>query len=192
MAHRPLAAAIVLTAGALALTGCIPLPPALPSAPLTPTSPAAPAPASSQEPGASTDPGPSGEASGQQFTVDDGLGDVWSFTVVGLEADPPMESGEPEPGTYFVGVVIDGQHLEGNVDFTGCFDIFMAGTDGVQYDWADTIQITAVDDIYYADPEGFTGARAVVQLPEGVEPAQLIFRSAYGYPAVADTVIDVQ
>lgn len=194
MARRTLAAAIILTAGALALTGCIPLPPAVPAAPTAPVEPGDPAqPTQSTEPGATTEPGTGGQVAGEEFTVDDGLGDVWTFSVVAVEADPPMEFAEPEPGTAFIGIVIDGEHLEGSLDFTGCFDIIVVGSDGEQYDWADTIgTATAEDDIFYADTQSFTGARAAVQLPEGVTPAQLIFRSTYGHPDVPDTVIDVQ
>ena len=52
--------------------------------------------------------------------------------------------------------------------------------------------VTAEDDIYDADDQGFTQRVAAVQLPEGVEPTQVIIRSTYGHPEVPDTVIDVQ
>jgi hypothetical protein len=176
MARRPLAAALVLGAGALVLTGCIPLPPAVPTSPADPAT-AAPA-----------DPATSGG-----FTVDDGLGDVWSFRVTGLVDNPPLVTGEPEPGTRFVAIVIDGEHLEGSFAFKDCFDMFIQGTDGELYDFADTYATaTAENDIYQADETSFTGARAVVQLPEDVDPDLVVFRSHYGHPEVADTVIDVE
>ncbi|MFA4840490.1 MAG: hypothetical protein WC580_02150 [Agrococcus sp.] len=172
MARRPLAAALVLGASALVLTGCIPLPPALPTAPTA---------------------APAGAAGSSTYTVDDGLGDVWSFRVTGLVDDPPLLSGEPEPGTRFVAIVIDGEHLEGTFAFKDCFDMFIQGTDGELYDFADTYAtVTAENDIYQADDTSFTGAHALVQLPEDVDPDLVVFRSHYGYPEVADTVIDVE
>ena len=199
MARRPLAAALVLGASALALTGCIPMPPAIPAAPTgSPIEPADPVdtteatePAEPSETGSSEEP--SEPAPGAyDFTVDDGAGDVWSFSVTSLEEDPPMQSGEPEAGTYFVGILFDAEHLEGSFGFSSSFDIFVVGSDGVEYDWRDTIAVTAENDVFYADEAGFTQARAVVQLPEGVEPAHVILRSAYGYPEVPETVIDVE
>lgn len=204
MPRRPLTAALILGIGALVLTGCLPMPPAAPVAPTSgPTEPT-----ESNEP---TDPGttdepteptesessepsePSEPSDGAfDYTVDDGAGDVWSFTVTGLEANPPMQSGEPAAGTYFVAILIDAEHPEGSLGFAGSFDIMVVGSDGTTYNWSDTIAVTAVDDIYYADDTAFTQARAVVQLPEGVDPDQVIFRSAFGHPEVADTVIDVQ
>lgn len=196
MARRPLAAALILGASALVLTGCIPLPPTVPAAPTTgPVEPSTPAdPTESSEPAdpGTSEPSESAEpADGElDFTVDDGAGDTWSFSVTGLEPDPPMESGEAEPGTYLVGIVLDGAHVDGSASFSTCFDILVVGSDGVEYDWRDTIGITAVDDVYFADDAGFTGARAVVQLPEDVDPAQLIFRTRYG--SAPDTIIEVQ
>lgn len=125
------------------------------------------------------------------YTVDDGLGDTWSFDVTNLIADPPMQSGEAEPGTFFVGVVISAEHVEGDVGFRTCFDIFIEGDDGQTYDWRDTIGVTAENDVYFADDTSFTDAVAAVQLPEGAEPEQVILRSACGHPEVPDTVIDV-
>lgn len=196
MARRPLAAALILGASALVLTGCLPMPPAAPvlpptSGPTEPTESSDPA-----EPGTTDEPTESSEPSTPSdgafdYTVDDGLGDVWSFTVTGLEENPPMESGSPEAGTYFVGILIDAEHLDGALGFTSSFDIMINGDDGATYNWSDTIEVTAEDDVFYADTEGFTQARAVVQMPEGVLPAQLVFRSSFGYPTVADTVIDV-
>lgn len=176
--RRTLAAALVIGASAVALTGCI-LPPPLPEAP--PAQPVA------------SDPSGAPEASGDyQYTVDDGLGDTWSFSVTDVVANPPVRSGEPEAGTYFVGIVFDAHHDEGNVDFGGSFDVFVKGSDGETYDWMTTYaNVTAEEDIYDADPAGFTGRTAVVQLPEGVDPVQVIVRSAYGHPEVPDTVIDV-
>lgn len=197
MARRPLAAALILGAGALVLTGCIPLPPALPAAPTAaPVDPAEPsdtaaAPSADSE---ETEQPSEPAAGAYDFTVDDGLGDTWSFTVTDLELNPPIETGEPEPGTSFVGIVIDAAHVEGgSLGFVDCFEIMVTGSDGVTYDWADTVvTVTAEDDVYDADVAGFTQARAVVQLPEGVDPAQLVFRSAFGHPQVEDTVIDVE
>jgi hypothetical protein len=172
MARRPLAAALVLGASALVLAGCIPLPPALPASPTA---------------------APTGGAASTSFTFDDGLGDIWSFRVTGLVDDPPLVAGEPEPGTRFVAIVIDGEHLEGTFAFKDCFDMFIQGTDGELYDFADTYATaTAEDDIYEADETSFTGARALVQLPEDVDPDRVVFRSHYGHPQVADTVIDVE
>ncbi len=173
MPRRPFAAALVLGASALALTGCIPLPPALPA---TPTAAA-----------------PSGSAGVSTYTVDDGLGDVWSFRVTGVVDNPPLRMGEPEPGTRFVAIVIDGEHVTGSFAFKDCFDMFIQGTDGELYDFADTFTtVTAENDIYEADTTSFTGAHAVVQLPEDVDPDLVVFRSHYGHPQVADTVIDVE
>lgn len=199
-ARRALAATLVVGMSAVALTACFPLPPALPSAPPTPTIPQPADPATDPavpatepaDPGTQPTEQPAAPSGDLPFTVDDGLGDTWSFGVSELVTDPPMESGEAESGTYFVGVVIDAQHVEGDASFATCFDILVQGSDGTVYDWADTIQVTAENDVYYADDSGFTGAVAAVQLPEGVEPTQVVLRSAYGHPAVADTVIDVQ
>ena len=194
-ARRPLAAALVVGAGALALTGCIPLPPALPEAPPIATpQPVEPAPTTASEEPASPSQEPTApEAGDYPYTVDDGLGDTWSFDVTGVIADPPLRTGQAEPGTYFVGVVFDAAHLEGNVSFGSCFDIFVVGSDGETYDWMTTYAaVTAEDDIYDADDQGFTQRAAAVQLPEGVEPTQVIIRSTYGHPEVPDTVIDVQ
>ncbi|WP_206448407.1 hypothetical protein [Agrococcus sp. KRD186] len=177
--RRTLAAALVIGASAIALTGCLPLPPALPEAP--PAVTAVPNPSAAPEPATGDFP----------YTVDDGLGDTWSFDVTNVIADPPMESGEAEAGTFFVGVVVSAEHVEGDVDFISCFDIFITGDDGQTYDWRDTIDVTAENDVYYADDTAFTDAVAAVQLPEGVEPDQVILRSTYGHPEVPDTVIDV-
>lgn len=189
MARRPLAAALIMGAGALVLTGCIPMPPPIPqapsaSAPTTPTESTDPA-----APGTTT--GPSEPSTGAyDFTVDDGAGDVWAFTVTALEPDPPMQSGSADAGTYFVGILFDAEHLEGSIDFAGMFDIFVVGSDGVEYDWRDTIAVTAEDDIYYADQAGFSQARAVVQLPQDVEPAQVVLRPRYG--DAQETIIEVR
>lgn len=195
MARRRLAAALVLGASALALTGCLPMPPALPAAPTAePIDPAEPTESSEPaEPGTTTDASeePSEPSSGAyDHTVDDGAGDTWSFSVTGLEPNPPMQSGEPEAGTYFVGILFDAEHVEGSADFSQCFDIFVVGSDGIEYDWRDTISVTAENDVYFADTEGFTQARAVVQLPEGVDPAQIVLRTRYG--AGEEIVIEVQ
>lgn len=190
MARRPLAAALILGVGALVLTGCIPLPPALPAAPTaSPVDPASPSdPAASAEPAEPADP-----AAPASYTVDDGLGDVWSFRVTGLEDNPPVLTGEPEPGTRFVAILIDGEHLEGTFAFVDCFDMLIQGTDGSLYDFADTsTTVSAENDIEDADETSFTGARAVVQMPEGVDPDMVVLRSHYGHPQVADTVIDVE
>ncbi|GAA1421386.1 hypothetical protein [Agrococcus citreus] len=204
MARRPLAAALILGASALVLTGCLPMPPAAPvlpptSGPTEPTEssdPAEPgttdAPTESSEPSASSEPSePSEPSDGAfDFTVDDGAGDTWSFTVTGVEDNPPMDSGSPEPGTYFVGILFDGEHVEGTADFDTCFDFFVVGSDGVEYDWRDTIGVTAQDDIFFADSNAFTQARAAVQLPEGVEPDQVIVRTRFG-PG-EEIVLDVE
>lgn len=191
MARRPLVAALVVGASALVLTGCIPTPPPLPAAPTTaPIDPSTtPAPSESSEPGASADPTEPSDGA-FDYTVDDGAGDVWSFTVTGLEEDPPMESGEAEAGTYFVGILLDAEHVSGSASFQRCFDILVVGSDGVEYDWRDTIAVTAEDDVYYADTEAFTQARAVVQLPEDVDPDQVVLRTRFG--AGEEIVLDVE
>lgn len=194
-ARRTVAAALVMGASALALTACFPLPPALPSAPPVPGPDPAPSPSTATPttaPSGPTEPTASTAPAGDlPYTVDDEAGDTWSFAVAEVIADPPMQSGAAAAGTHLVGVVIDAQHVEGSASFGTCFEIFVKGDDGQQYSWRDTIEITAENDIYFADRTAFTGAVAAVQLPEGVEPAQVIMRSAYGYPEVADTVIDV-
>lgn len=196
MARRPLAAALILGGGALVLTGCIPLPPALPAAPTTsPVESVDPVETPDASESDATDDAsePSEPSTGAyDFTVDDGAGDIWSFSVTSLEENPAMESGEPAEGTYFVGIVLDAEHVEGSLDFVNCFDMLVVGSDGVEYDWSDTIEVTAENDVFYADTTGFVQARAVVQLPEGVEPVQVILRSSFGYPEVPDTVIDVE
>ncbi len=194
--RRSLAAALVVGAGALALTGCI-TPPPLPSAAPAPEPTAeAPSPAPSGAPSASADPGSSTPPSDGElaYTVDDGLGDTWSFDVVEVVADPPLETGAPEEGTFVVGVVIDARHDEGSTRFTACFDILVEGSDGETYDYGVTrATLTPEDDIYYVeDEESFTGAVAAVQLPEGVEPTSVILRSSYGYPEVEDTVFEIE
>lgn len=191
--RRTLAAALVIGASAIALTGCLPLPPELPTAPAEP--PIAESTPSAAEPAPSTEPAPSAEpdapTADYPFTVDDDAGDTWSFDVTGLIADPPLEAGEAEDGTYLVGVLLSAEHLDGTASFTICFDIFVEGDDGETYDWSDTLGVTAENDIYYADDDAFTDAVAAVQLPEGVEPARVIVRSSYGYPEAPDTVITV-
>lgn len=191
--RRSLAAAVLVGAGALALTGCITPPPLPPAAPVPEptTAPSAPVQSSAPaDPGSSTPPS-DGEL---PYTVDDGLGDTWSFDVVEVVADPPMSSGEPEEGTFVVGVVIDARHDEGSAGFTSCFHILVEGSDGETYDYADTrASLTPEDDIFFvAEEESFEGAVAAVQLPEGVEPASVILRSAYGHPEVEDTVFEIQ
>ncbi|WAC66568.1 hypothetical protein OVA14_01930 [Agrococcus sp. SL85] len=188
--RRLLAAALVLGGASLALTGCIPMPPAVPTA--APTMPAPEDPTTSTEAADPTEEPTTPPSAGEYaYTVDDGLGDIWSFSVTSIDDNPPMESGEPADGTYFTAVRIDGNHDEGTTSFMGCFDVFVVGSDGQTYDWADTVAVTAEDDIYYVE-DTFEGARAVVQLPEGVAPTQVILRSTYGHPDVPDTVLDVE
>lgn len=198
--RRTIASALIIGASAVALTGCLPLPPALPSAPPAPTvgtsadPSTAPDPAESPESSSPAEPAETATAPADgdfPYTVDDQAGDVWSFDVTNLIADPPLESGSPEDGTFFVGVVISADHVEGGASFRTCFDIFIKGTDGETYDWSDSIGVLAENDVRDADGSGFTDAVAAVQLPEGVEPDQVIIRASYGYPEVADTVIDV-
>lgn len=180
MARRPLAAALVLAAGALVLTGCIPEPPAIPQSPVQPADPGADA--------------PSGDANtglGEMVTVDDEAGDSWSFAVTGIEENPPLESGDSEPGTRFVAVLLDGERVEGGVGFIHLFDIWVVGSDGADYHWADTIEATAEDDVYFTE-DSFTDARALIQLPEGVDAELVVARSAYGYPQVDDVVVEVR
>lgn len=192
--RRTLAAALAIGVSAVVLTGCFPVPPALPEAPPVQTVDPSP---TSDPTAAPTDPAPTGEDATEAptgdypFTVDDQAGDVWSFDVTGIVADPPLESGEAEEGTFFVGVLLSGEHVEGTYSFKDVFDIFVKGTDGQTYDWRDTIGVTAENDIYYADDTAFSDVVAAVQLPGGVEPAQVILRSTYGHPEVPDTVIDV-
>lgn len=202
MARRPLAAALVLAAGALVLTGCIPEPPAIPQSPVQPADPQPADPAQPSDPAEPSEPGdepdsdaPSGEANaglGEQVTVDDEAGDAWTFAVVGIEENPPVESGSPESGTRFVAVLIDGERVEGSLKFASLFDTSVIGSDGGQYAWWDTISATAENDIYYATDDAFSGARALIQLPEGVDPELVVLRSAYGYPEVDDVVVDVR
>ncbi|WP_404311840.1 hypothetical protein LG314_10890 [Agrococcus terreus] len=189
--RRTSIALAVLGAGALALAGCLPTPPTLPTAaPPQPTQTQTAPESDPAEPSESQEATPP-QAGDYAHTVDDGAGDVWSFTVTSIDDDPPMESGEPEPGTSFVAIRIDGHHDEGGASFTTCFDMLVVGSDGETYDWADTVAVTAEDDIFYVD-DTFEGARAVVQLPEGVDPVQVILRSTFGHPAVPDTVLDVE
>jgi hypothetical protein len=178
------------------------MPPAIPEqAPAPAPSPADPQPTDAQ-PGdpqptdaAPADPQPGGEvepntAVGEQVTVDDGAGDTWSFAVTGVEENPPMEGGSPEAGTRFVAVLFDGQRVEGSFAFIDLFEISAIGTDGNAYLWSDTIQVTAEDDIFYVEGDSFTGARAVIQLPEGVDVDAVVVSSAYGQ-GVEDTVVDL-
>ncbi|MGM1028270.1 MAG: hypothetical protein ACQEWM_00190 [Actinomycetota bacterium] len=196
MARRPLAAALILGAGALVLTGCLPMPPAMPVAPTTTSGPTTPTESSDPvDPGATDEPTASSEpsepsAGAYDYTVDDGVGDTWSFTVTGIEDNPPMDSGAAAAGTYLVGILIDGEHVEGTASFRTCFDIIVVGSDGVEYDWRDTIELTAQDDLFYADTEAFTQARAAVQLPEGVDPDQVVVRARFG--SGEEIVLDVE
>lgn len=189
--RRTAVASLVLGVGALALTGCFsppPLPTADPAPPVEPTSSTEPS--GDAEPTTSSDPSATSDL---PFTVDDGAGDIWSFDVVELLANPPLDAGEPEEGTFAVGIVIDAEHVEGNVRFTGCFEILVEGSDGETYDYADTIgTLTPEEDIYFVDSdESFSGAVAAVQMPEGVDPVQVTMRSAFGYPEVDDVVIEI-
>lgn len=189
--RRALAAVAILGAAALALSGCLASPPALPTeAPPQPTETQAVPETEAAEPTASQETTPPAAVE-YAYTVDDGLGDIWSFSVTSVDDDPPMESGEPEAGTRFVAIRLDGDHDEGDVSFHGCFEMLVVGSDGETYDWADTVAVTAEDDIFYAG-DTFQGARAVVQLPEDVDPAQIIIRSTYGSPEVEDIVLDVE
>lgn len=185
MARRPLAAALVLSVGALALTGCLPTPPPLPQGPVTTVPTAVPGSSAPSAPGAST-------GLGETVEVDDLAGDAWAFAVTGVEEAPVLESGEPEPGTRFVAIVLEGQRLEGTWEFMDLFEIWMVGSDGVDYHWADTFEATAQDDLYFADGDSLDGARALIQLPEGVEPELVVLRSQYGHPQVEDVVVDVR
>lgn len=195
MTRRPLAVALVLGAAALGLTGCLPMPPAIPqSPPVAPQSPVDPQQPVEPQP---ADPQPAEPATpstgvGETVTVDDGAGDTWSFAVTGIEEAPPMESGDPASGTRFVAVLLDGERVEGTFSFIDLFDISVIATDGNQYLWSDTIQVTAVDDIFYVEGDSFSGARAIVQLPEGVDPELVVVRSAYGHPEVEDVVVEVR
>lgn len=196
MARRPLAASIVVAAAALGLAGCIAAPPASPpAAPTVDTAPlpdsSAPATEPTQAPAEdATESAP--EAGVYDHLVDDTVGDTWAFTVTGVETNPPMTTGAAEPGTQLVAVLIDGTHVAGNAGFTTCFDVLVTGTDGQEYAWSDTIALTAENDIFYASDQ-FTGARALVQLPEGVSPQQVTVRSTFGAShGVADVVIPVQ
>lgn len=195
MARRPLAAALVLAAGALVLTGCIPEPPAIPQSPVQPADPQPADPAQPSESADAPDSGaPSGEANvglGEMVTVDDEAGDSWSFAVTGIEENPPLESGDSAPGTRFVAVLLDGERVEGGVGFIQLFDIWVVGSDGGEYYWADTVEATAEEDVYFVG-DSFAGARALIQLPEGVDPELVVARSAYGHPQVEDVVVDVR
>ena len=198
MARRPLAAALILGASALVLTGCLPMPPAAPvlpptSGPTEPTESSEPTePGTTDEPTESSEPSEPSEPSdgAYAYTVDDGAGDTWSLSVTGLGENPPMEAGTPAAGPYFVGILLDGEHVNGTASFHTCFDIFVVGSDGVEYDWRDTIGVTAQDDVFYADSEAFTQARAAVQLPEGVEADQVVLRTRFG-PG-EEIVLDVE
>ncbi|WP_405216035.1 hypothetical protein [Agrococcus sp. Ld7] len=194
--RRTAASALVLGVGALALTGCFSPPPLPTQEPVEPTAteelePTTEAePTTEPEPSTSSDPGAAGDL---PFTVDDGIGDTWSFDVVELVANPPLASGEPEPGTFVVGVIIDAEHVEGGASFTTCFDILVEGSDGETYDYADTLtSLTPEDDLFYVgSDDSFSGAVAAVQMPEGVDPVQVTVRSTFGYPEVEDVVIDI-
>jgi hypothetical protein len=197
MARRPLAAALVLAAGALALTGCIPEPPAIPQSPVQPvvpepSNPPMPSETDESTPGADAPSGEANAALGETVTVDDEAGDAWSFAVVGIEEDPPLESGDPENGTRFIAVLIDAERVEGTLDFSSLFDPSVVGSDGEQYYWQDTIFATAEDDIYYAEGDAFSAARALIQLPVEVDAELVVLRSVYGYPTVEDVVVDVR
>ena len=194
MARRPLAAALILSASALVLTGCLPLPPATPVAPTTTNGPTDPIESSEPAaPGATDEPTESGEPAdgAYEHTVDDDAGDTWSYTVTGLEENPPLEFGEPAAGSYLVAVLFDAAHVDGSASFRTCFDIIVQGSDGQDYAWGD-LEVMAENDLALNFDDEFTGGRAVVQLPEGVTAEQITVRSAFGYPEVPDTVIDVQ
>lgn len=198
MARRTVFAALVAGAAALALTGCIGMPPASPPAPPAPTLPTQPAPAPSDDDAPEPEPTADQQepsTGDYQFTVDDGAGDTWSFSITGVEDAPPMQSGSAAAGHHLVGVLIDARHDVGSASFTTCFDIIVVGSDGVEYDFGDTIANTAENDIFYQEAGAgteFQGARATVQLPDGVEPAQVVLRSSFGQPQVPDSIVDVQ
>lgn len=194
MARRPLAAALILGASALVLTGCLPMPPQISVAPPVTSGPIDPIETDEPtDPGATDEPSEPSEPSdgAYDFTVDDGLGDTWSYTVTGLEENPPIETGEPAAGSYLVAVVFDASHIEGSASFRTCFDIFVQGSDGQDYEWSD-LGVMAENDLALNFDDEFTGGRAVLQLPEGVTAEQITVRSAFGHPEVADTIIDVQ
>jgi hypothetical protein len=201
MARRPLAALLVVGVGALTLSGCLILPPPIPEAPVLPTAapldptvePLDPSESGEADPGQPVDDLAPTAAFGEPVTIDDGAGDAWTVTVTQVEPDPPLQGGGAAAGTRIVAVVLDAERVEGEYPFLELFEIFVVGSDGVAYDYFDTIaEITPENDVYLEEGDSFTGARAAVQLPEGVDPTHVVVRSYYGHPEVADTVIAVQ
>lgn len=167
---------------AVALAGCIQLPTIAPAAPATSAAPqssapatsAAPSPTPTQEP---ADPGAGGMG---PFTVDDGAGDTWTYTVAGYELPTQIESGSVPAGMEAVSLVIDATHDEGTASFNTALEIQVVTASGT-YSSLDAASagVTAVNDTFFLS-ESFTQGRAIVAVPAGTTTGSFLVISRYG------------
>ncbi|MFC7430851.1 MULTISPECIES: hypothetical protein [unclassified Agrococcus] len=186
--RRTIAVGLVALASAT-LVGCIQLP--VGAAPTSPaTSPTTSAPATSEpassapasEPASSEPTTPDAGGLGP-FTVDDGVGDTWTYTVTGYELPATLESGTVPDGMVAVALLLDATHDEGTASWGICFEVTFTGSQGT-YSVADEASqsVVAVNDVYLSVSESFTEGRAVVVVPaaEAVPGASFTVTSVYG------------
>lgn len=186
MSQRRVLAVGLAAVLAAALAGCIQLPsiapvassPAPTSAAPTSSAPetsAAPTPTETQteEP----DPGAGGLG---PFTVDDGAGDTWTYTVTGYELPTQIESGSVPAGMEAVSLLIDATHDEGSASFNTCFEVQVVTASGT-YSSGDEASsgVTAVNDTYFLS-ESFTEGRAIVAVPAGTTSGTFVVLSRFG------------
>lgn len=181
--RRVLAAglAAVLTA---ALAGCIQLPTVAPVASSSaPTSAAPsssePAPSATPTQTPSEEPEPTAGGLGP-FTVDDGAGDTWTYTVSGYELPTQIESGSVPDGMEAVSLLIDATHDDGSASFGTCFEVQVVTESGT-YSSLDeaSLGVTAVNDTFLQS-ESFTGGRAIVAVPAGTTSGSFLVISRFG------------
>lgn len=184
MSHRRTLAVGLAAVLTVALAGCIQLPTVAPVAPSpAPTSeaPASSAPATSAAPTQSPTEEPDPAAGGLgPFTVDDGAGDTWTYTVTGYELPTQIESGSVPAGMEAVSLLIDATHDEGSASFNTCFEVQVVTASGT-YSSADEASagVTAVNDTYFLS-DSFTEGRAIVAVPAGTTTGSFLVISRYG------------
>jgi len=181
--RRSLAAGVVALAGA-ALVGCIQLPQAAPVA--SPPAASEPAPATSAptsdapaEPTQSEAAEPTSDGLGP-FTVDDGAGDTWTYTVTGYELPTQIQSGTVPEGMEAVSLVLDATHDDGSASFSTCFEVQVVTASGT-YSTSDpaSLAVTAVNDVYAAS-DSFVEGRAIVVVPAGTTEGSFVVTSRFG------------
>lgn len=185
--RRTISVGLVAIASAT-LVGCIQLPTTAPTA--APASPSTSAPATSEpassapasEPATAEPATPDAGGLGP-FTVDDGVGDTWTYTVSGYELPAALESGTVPDGMVAVALLLDATHDVGTASWGICFEVTFTGSQGT-YSVADEASqaVVAVDDVYLSVSESFMQGRAVVVVPaaEAVPGSYFTVTSVYG------------